>query len=1421
MVAEAKMATSGTNTIISPPIFDEAKMTWREYKKEIEVWSMLTSLSKQKRGPALWMNLKGKAKEAVKEMDLNEIKAEDGLEKMIRKLDEIFKTDDNQAAYMAYRDFENFVRPQDMNFQDFVIKFEALNSQLKRHNMDLPDGVLAYRFLHSSNLKEGDMKLCRATISEFKYSEMKNRVLSMYGDKVQTSFDAVAVKPEPVFYGENRGSYNPYNHRNNRRGWNRYTRGGTRGGNNFVQPPTKPTNPIGPNGRINLCAICGSKYHYARQCPDGQVDGQVKAQHVGLVEDIIENINLQNPNVENDEISLFQDTADNNSLKWFLGETLGCAVIDSGCSKTVAGKTWLNCFLETLNEDELMNIHRKESNQVFKFGKGEPIKSKGKVFIPVILGKKNVTIELDVVDAHIPLLLSKEALQKAETVLDFKNDVAIMFGEKQNIISTNSGHYAIPLSVAVDEKCVEDQIILVSNVTVTESDPKKIALKLHRQFCHCSSAKLTRLIKLSKLWKEEVEREIVDHLDFISKNCDICKMYKKTPSVPVVSLPVASFFNDVVAMDLITIDGKYILHLIDLFTRYSAASVRSSKRQEGIVDAIMKIWISYFGKPRKFLADNGGEFANKSYTDMCTSLDIELMKTAAESPWSNGTCERHNGILKISILKTMEESGCSIESATAWATSSKNTLSNHDGYSANILVFGRNPSFPSVVSDKLPALTAENLACTVEENLSAMRFARKALIEAESSEKIKRALSHNVRGNTEIKYDSGDKVFFKRNEQKRWHGPAIVIGQDGKQIIVKYGGETVRVHVSRIIHQGMGKELKSSYDNDDDVDKENSLNESSENIVYEEIENLDNMEKGVEGAKEVVESNQDKEKALYPKVKTNIAFQLTYDDENHWRHGEVHSRAGKVGGRHENCFNIKEKVDGKIRWYDFKNEVKEWQPIPSNIMITTSDKESIKVAKEKEVNNWKMNDVFEEVPFTNQHLISTRWVITTKEVESIPITKARLVARGFEDDIGYGRKVDSPTCARESLCLTLSLIAIKGWKCMAMDIKTAFLQGKPIEREIFLLPPKEFNDGNNVWKLKKAVYGLNEASRYWYTRVKDEFIKVGLTMSKFDEALFYKEKDGLCIGIIAVHVDDFIYGGLSEFEKVIIELKSVFIVGSELSFPMRFLGINLDQDDSHIIYNQADYINGMDIDDKLLSGDKGRLLNSEEQRKFRGIVGQLNWIASRTNPLICFDVCQLSVKLSQASVHDFNTARKVKRQAMLPINLRFIKLEGPVFFLAYCDASFANLPDGSSQGGYIIFLSDEENNVSPISWCSKKLPRVCRSTLAAEVMAIIETIDMCCWLRKIFSDIFDGELLKTVIRTDNKSAFDNINSTTPADEKRTRVDIAAIRQSVYNQEIDLQWIRGENQLADCLTKQGSDSFKLKNTLIKGKICKNR
>ena len=170
------MASSSNK--LGPGDFDESKYTWKNYKKEVEVWSKFTALAEDKKGPALWCSLTGKAKEAIQDMEIDEISHADGLKKIIDRLDALFKIDENQAAYMAYQEFESFKRPSNISLQDFVVKFESLNSNIKRHGMTLPEGVLAYRFLHSANLSTDEMNLCRATINEFKYSDMKNKVLS-------------------------------------------------------------------------------------------------------------------------------------------------------------------------------------------------------------------------------------------------------------------------------------------------------------------------------------------------------------------------------------------------------------------------------------------------------------------------------------------------------------------------------------------------------------------------------------------------------------------------------------------------------------------------------------------------------------------------------------------------------------------------------------------------------------------------------------------------------------------------------------------------------------------------------------------------------------------------------------------------------------------------------------------------------------------------------------------------------------------------------------------------------------------------------------------------------------------------------------------------------------------------------------------
>ena len=128
--------------------------------------------------------------------------------------------------------------------------------------------------------------------------------------------------------------------------------------------------------------------------------------------------------------------------------------------------------------------------------------------------------------------------------------------------------------------------------------------------------------------------------------------------------------------------------------------------------------MSVFGTPHKLLCDLGREFNNNDYREMGEKLNTKVTSTAAESPWSNGVNERHNGVLGEMIQKTLHDSGCSLQVAVAWAVSAKNSLSNVNGYSPNQLVFGRNPNYPCVLQDKLPALESSCSSKVLLDNLN-------------------------------------------------------------------------------------------------------------------------------------------------------------------------------------------------------------------------------------------------------------------------------------------------------------------------------------------------------------------------------------------------------------------------------------------------------------------------------------------------------------------------------------------------------------------------------------------------------------------------------------------------------------------------------------------------------------------------------
>ena len=52
-------------------------------------------------------------------------------------------------------------------------------------------------------------------------------------------------------------------------------------------------------------------------------------------------------------------------METLIGETLSMVVLDSGCTKTVCGETWLNCYLEPLSDEDKKPLHVEDSNSVF------------------------------------------------------------------------------------------------------------------------------------------------------------------------------------------------------------------------------------------------------------------------------------------------------------------------------------------------------------------------------------------------------------------------------------------------------------------------------------------------------------------------------------------------------------------------------------------------------------------------------------------------------------------------------------------------------------------------------------------------------------------------------------------------------------------------------------------------------------------------------------------------------------------------------------------------------------------------------------------------------------------------------------------------------------------------------------------------
>ena len=136
------------------------------------------------------------------------------------------------------------------------------------------------------------------------------------------------------------------------------------------------------------------------------------------------------------------------------------------------------------------------------------------------------------------------------------------------------------------------------------------------------------------------------------------------------------------------------------------------------------------------------------------------------------------------------------------------------------------------------------------------------------------------------------------------------------------------------------------------------------------------------------------------------------------------------------------------------------------------------------------------------------------------------------------------------------------------------MQVNLLNRDVYINPPREAGcPSTHTWNLNKCMYGLCDASLKWYSRVCEFVAKNNGKISKFDPALFMWHDKNNIIGLIAVHVDDFLCTGENSFlESILTKLQKSFSVGKEEQKCFRFLGLNVQSKPNETVLDQNHYI---------------------------------------------------------------------------------------------------------------------------------------------------------------------------------------------------------------------------------------------------------
>jgi hypothetical protein len=201
---------------------------------------------------------------------------------------------------------------------------------------------------------------------------------------------------------------------------------------------------------------------------------------------------------------------------------------------------------------------------------------------------------------------------------------------------------------------------------------------------------------------------------------------------------------------------------------------------------------------------------------------------------------------------------------------------------------------------------------------------------------------------------------------------------------------------------------------------------------------------------------------------------------------------------------------------------------------------------------------------------------------------------------------------------------------------------------------------------------------------------------------------------------------------------------------------------------------------------------------YRSMVGGLRYLV-HTRPDICYAVGYLSRYMDAPTGEHWAAVKHLLRyiSGTKSLGCCYARQDPAAGLVGYTDADMAgDVDDRRSTSGMMYFFGK-----CPISWQSTKQKIVVLSSCEAEYVAATGGACQGVWLKRLHGELVDHDVGVPELRVDNKSAIALMKNPVFHDRsKHIQTRYHFIRQCVDNGDINVMFVRTEDQLSDIMMK---------------------